>query len=52
MEFFAPQLPGDYELKIYLMCDSYVGCDQEYEFPMCVLPNDEDDKKDTMEEDD
>jgi pre-mRNA-splicing helicase BRR2 len=34
-------VPGDYDLKIYVMCDSYVGCDQEYEFSMTVLPSDD-----------
>jgi pre-mRNA-splicing helicase BRR2 len=42
LEFYAPSIPGDYELKIYLMCDSYLGCDQEYEIPMTVLPSDDD----------
>jgi len=36
LEFFAPEEIGDYKLSILLMCDSYLGCDQEYEFDMRV----------------
>ena len=25
---------------LYLMSDSYLGCDQEYEIPLTVLPDD------------
>jgi pre-mRNA-splicing helicase BRR2 len=32
--FDAPSAPGQHELSIYLMSDSYIGCDQEYQ---CVL---------------
>jgi pre-mRNA-splicing helicase BRR2 len=38
LEFNAPEDPGDYNLVLYLMCDSYSGCDQEYEFNLTVLP--------------
>jgi len=27
---------GDYDYKLYLMSDSYQGCDQEYEFKLKV----------------
>lgn len=37
LEFSAPEDPGDYTLTLYLMCDSYLGCDQEYEIPMTVV---------------
>jgi hypothetical protein len=29
------------------MCDSYLGCDQEYEIPMTVLPSDDEDEMET-----
>ena len=32
--FDAPSTSGQHELSIYLMSDSYIGCDQEYQ---CVL---------------
>lgn len=41
LEFSAPELPGDYNLVLYVMCDSYLGCDQEYEFSVSVVPADE-----------
>eukprot|EP00607_Mallomonas_marina_P009084 CAMPEP_0182419832 /NCGR_PEP_ID=MMETSP1167-20130531/4187_1 /TAXON_ID=2988 /ORGANISM="Mallomonas Sp, Strain CCMP3275" /LENGTH=663 /DNA_ID=CAMNT_0024594943 /DNA_START=1322 /DNA_END=3313 /DNA_ORIENTATION=- len=47
LEFSVPEDPGDYTLTLYLMCDSYLGCDQEYEIEMCVVPdNDEDEEED------
>eukprot|EP00741_Cyanophora_paradoxa_P005239 tig00000865_g5079.t1 len=36
LDFTAPAAPGDYDLTLYLMCDSYTGCDQEYEFKLSV----------------
>ena len=27
---------GAYKLKLYFMCDSYLGCDQEYDIPIKV----------------
>jgi pre-mRNA-splicing helicase BRR2 len=41
LEFPAPDLPGDYNFVLYVMCDSYVGCDQEYEFNLIVVPSDD-----------
>lgn len=32
LEIDAPSQPGDHKLVLYLMSDSYVGCDQEFEF--------------------
>ncbi len=40
MEFNAPEVPGDYNLVLFLMCDSYLGCDQEYQFNLNVVHND------------
>ena len=36
LEFAAPEDPGDYKLTLYLMSDSYLGCDQEYELRVTV----------------
>ena len=38
MEFAAPSAPGDHALTLFFMCDSYLGCDQEYELPLAVTP--------------
>jgi len=40
LEFPAPA-PGDYTYTLYFMCDSFTGCDQEYELKIHVEPNDE-----------
>lgn len=32
-------MPGDYKLCLYVMCDAYVGCDQEYSIELTVLPD-------------
>jgi len=37
LEFQAPA-PGDYTYTLYFMCDSYTGCDQEYEIKLHVDP--------------
>ncbi|KAK1409041.1 hypothetical protein QVD17_41306 [Tagetes erecta] len=34
----APNEPGEKSLTLYLMCDSYMGCDQEYSFTVDVKP--------------
>ena len=44
MTFTAPKDPGDYNLTLYLMSDSYMGCDQEYEIALTVIPGDEDEE--------
>ena len=36
MEFLAPEEPGDYDLTLFCMSDSYLGCDQEYAIPLSV----------------
>jgi pre-mRNA-splicing helicase BRR2 len=36
LDFAAPEQPGTYRYKLYLMCDAWVGCDQEYEFVVRV----------------
>jgi pre-mRNA-splicing helicase BRR2 len=42
MEFTAPETAGDYCLRLFLMCDSYLGCDQEYDIPINVVPGEDD----------
>jgi len=36
LEFLAPEEPGDYNLTLFCMSDSYLGCDQEYELSLSV----------------
>lgn len=38
LEFAAPSDAGKHELTLFFMCDSYLGCDQEYELDMDVQP--------------
>eukprot|EP01065_Artemidia_motanka_P043101 TRINITY_DN5922_c1_g1_i1.p1 TRINITY_DN5922_c1_g1~~TRINITY_DN5922_c1_g1_i1.p1 ORF type:complete len:2177 (+),score=912.07 TRINITY_DN5922_c1_g1_i1:805-6531(+) len=46
MEFIAPK-QGSHKLHVFLMCDCYQGCDQEYEVDINVLePLPEDDSMD------
>lgn len=40
LDFVAPA-PGDHKYMLYFMCDSYTGCDQEYELDFHVEPADE-----------
>eukprot|EP00918_Siedleckia_nematoides_P007897 GHVU01017169.1.p1 GENE.GHVU01017169.1~~GHVU01017169.1.p1 ORF type:complete len:125 (-),score=31.68 GHVU01017169.1:623-997(-) len=37
VEFEAPDAKGEHELTLYLMSDSYLGCDQEHSFNLKVL---------------
>ena len=34
----APPEEGTKNLTLYFICDSYLGCDQEYEFALDVKP--------------
>lgn len=36
LEFAAPSVPGKKVYTLYFMCDSYMGCDQEYSFSLDV----------------
>nr|WCZ58665.1 U5 small nuclear ribonucleoprotein 200 kDa [Seculamonas ecuadoriensis] len=40
LEFDAPAQPGDYQFTLFLMSDSYLGCDQEFEIEFNVEPAD------------
>lgn len=39
----APSEPGNKSFTLYFMCDSYMGCDQEYSFSVDVKPASPDD---------
>jgi pre-mRNA-splicing helicase BRR2 len=51
LEFVAPE-HGEYEYTLYFMSDSYLGCDQEYEFKMKVAEAREEESEEESEEDD
>ncbi|KAG7655025.1 Helicase C-terminal [Arabidopsis suecica] len=36
LDFTAPSEPGEKSYTLYFMCDSYLGCDQEYSFSVDV----------------
>ena len=36
LDFIAPSELGEKKYTLYFMCDSYLGCDQEYEFTIDV----------------
>jgi pre-mRNA-splicing helicase BRR2 len=42
LEFLAPEEPGDYDLTLFCMSDSYMGCDQEYSIKISVAAGDDD----------
>jgi pre-mRNA-splicing helicase BRR2 len=46
LEFLAPEEPGDYNLALFCMSDSYLGCDQEYSVPLSVAVGESDDDDD------
>lgn len=51
LQFEAPA-EGKRTLKLFFMCDSYLGCDQEYDIELSVkeaLPEEEDDEDEDME---
>lgn len=52
LEFPAPRPAGQHALKLFLMADSYLGCDQEYDLDINVqegLPSDDEDDMDDDE---
>ena len=38
LDFEAPEDSGKYSYTLYLMCDSYTGCDQELQVDISVQP--------------
>ena len=46
----APEA-GAYEYKLYLMSDSHLGCDQEYEMPLKVAEAEDEEDEEDEEED-
>ncbi|KAL3892916.1 MAG: hypothetical protein SGPRY_014659 [Prymnesium sp.] len=48
LEFNAPEA-GEYVYTLYLMSDSYLGCDQEYEVPLKVEEADSDEGEEEEE---
>ncbi|KAJ1904578.1 Pre-mRNA splicing, partial [Coemansia sp. IMI 209127] len=48
VEFTAPETQGAYAYKMYLMCDAYLGCDQEFDLEFTVLPDADDDSDDSV----
>jgi pre-mRNA-splicing helicase BRR2 len=42
LEFSAPAEAGKAEYTLFFMCDSYLGCDQEYEFALDVKEAEDD----------
>lgn len=49
LNFAAPAEAGDHDLKLYLISDSYMGCDQEYELQLSVLPGEDESEEDESE---
>ena len=48
----APESVGEHSLLLYLISDSYLGCDQQYELTLNVLEAPEDDEEEEEDEDD
>jgi len=55
VNFTAPDVCGNYKYTLMIVCDSYVGCDQEYDLPFDVTvekaADDEDEEMDDAEGD-
>ena len=51
LEFLAPEEAGDYDLTLFCMSDSYLGCDQEYSIQLGVAPAESESEDDSVGED-
>jgi pre-mRNA-splicing helicase BRR2 len=51
LEFMVPE-PGDHELTLYLMCDSYFGVDQDPTFKITAAEGMDEDEDEEDEADD
>ena len=40
LSFTAPDIAGNHNYKLYLICDSYLGCDQVIDFSLNVAASD------------
>ncbi|KAJ1721170.1 Pre-mRNA splicing, partial [Coemansia erecta] len=52
VEFAAPDAPGPASVKIFVMCDSYLGCDQEFDLDFNVLEAESSESEDEDDDDD
>jgi pre-mRNA-splicing helicase BRR2 len=50
LDFVAPEA-GEYAFTLFLMCDSYLGCDQEYELKLSIAEDDGDEDEGDEDED-
>jgi pre-mRNA-splicing helicase BRR2 len=50
LEFTAPEEPGDHNLTLFCMSDSYMGCDQEYSINISVAPAADDGESSSSED--
>jgi len=41
LSFTAPKTPATYHYRLYVLCDSYMGCDQFYPLDLVVLKNED-----------
>ncbi|KAJ1886808.1 Pre-mRNA splicing, partial [Kickxella alabastrina] len=51
VEFNAPEHVGTVKWKLFLMCDAFLGCDQEFDLEMDVQPAEDDDEEEEDEDD-
>jgi len=50
LEFTAPEEAGAVEYTLFFMCDSYLGCDQEYTVELDVKQGAKNEEDEDMEE--
>jgi pre-mRNA-splicing helicase BRR2 len=46
LECVVPNIPGNQEIKLYIMSDCYLGADQEFRFCFNIAPNEDQDEID------